>query len=110
MANGRFMVPTRESPFGDYLRTPLMGICIVLYRGSHGWRTPAGKRASVCVAHQVYVHDLLPLTNEFNVQEIILVRVWSGEAICLWLADRAQSGIPSGNKVLPGSFRDRAHA
>lgn len=105
MANGRFMVTTRESPFGDYFRIRLTGICIVLYRGSHGWRTPAGKRAFVCHAHQIYVADLLPLTNEFNAQEIIVVRVWSGEAICLWLADRAQSAIPSGNKVLPSRVR-----
>lgn len=72
-------VPTYETPFGSALDTSLGGVTILLYRGSHGWKTMDGTNSFVRLAHQIYEKDLVGLLSDRTIKEICAVDLNCGK-------------------------------
>ena len=86
-------VPTASTSFGEMFVTGLNGLTMVLYRGTHGWRTVDGKRSCVCLSHQLYVKDILPILDD-PCREICAVDTNAGIWKTIWAMDDSEIGYP----------------
>lgn len=77
-----------ETSFGKQFALNMTDrLVIVLQRGAGGWQTPH-ERPHVSMAHQIYWHQIEPITHEC--EEIVAVGLNTGTWRTLWASSPSQ--------------------
>ncbi len=80
--------------FGDYCCTRLTGLTLVLYRATHGWKTPDGNLQFAKLAHQIYTKDLLPVIHAYGTREVVAIDITAGVWQTLWASEDFEVTYP----------------
>lgn len=90
---GEYTVPIKPSHFGDYCEIRLDGIILVMFRGTHGWKTGPGPLEYAKLPGQIYTKYLEPII-EFGTREIVVIDLKTGQWQTIWASEPTEISHP----------------